>query len=99
MPIATTMSPGATSQLLVTSLLLLVMLLLLLLLLQLLCSSSLITHTMSLVDAADCKILFKVAQRVQVLIRDILGLYKDNGKEHGNYYNGLYRVYIGVILG
>ena len=23
----------------------------------------------------------------------MLGLYWDNGKEHGNYYNGLYRVY------
>ena len=32
----------------------------------------------------------------------ILGLYWDNGKENGNYYNGLYRdyrVYTGVILG
>ena len=54
---------------------------------------------MSLVDVADCKILFKVAQRVQVLIRDILGLDKDNGKENGNYYNGLCRAYIGAILG
>ena len=26
-------------------------------------------------------------------------LHWDNGKENGNYYNGLYRVYIGVILG
>ena len=29
----------------------------------------------------------------------ILGLYRDHGKENGNYYNGLYRdyrVYIGV---
>ena len=25
------------------------------------------------------------------------GVYKENGREHGNYYNGLYRVYIGVI--
>ena len=24
---------------------------------------------------------------------------RDNGKEHGNYYNGLYRDYIGYILG
>ena len=29
-------------------------------------------------------------------IRVILGLYGDNGKENGNYYNGLYRVYIGA---
>ena len=32
----------------------------------------------------------------------ILGYYWDNGKENGNYYNGLYRdyrVYVGVILG
>ena len=29
----------------------------------------------------------------------ILGLYWDNGKENGNYNNGLYRVYVGVILG
>ena len=28
----------------------------------------------------------------------MLGLYRDNGKENGNYYNGLYRVYR-VILG
>ena len=31
-----------------------------------------------------------------------MGLYGDNGKENGKYYNGLYRddrVYIGVILG
>ena len=27
------------------------------------------------------------------------GLYWDNGKENGNYYNGLYRVYIGYIIG
>ena len=30
------------------------------------------------------------------------GLYRDNGKEHGNYQNGLYRdyrVYIGITLG
>ena len=26
----------------------------------------------------------------------ILGLYRDNGKENGNYYNGLYRGYMGV---
>ena len=25
------------------------------------------------------------------IIGYILGLYRDNGKEHGNYYNGLYR--------
>ena len=31
----------------------------------------------------------------------ILGLYKDNGKENGNYYSilGLYWGYIGIILG
>ena len=29
----------------------------------------------------------------------MLGLYRDNGREHGYYYNGLYRVYIGVIEG
>ena len=28
-----------------------------------------------------------------------MGLYWDNGKENGNYYNGLYRVYIGLIWG
>ena len=28
-----------------------------------------------------------------------MGLYWDNGKENGNYYNGFYRVYIGDILG
>ena len=36
------------------------------------------------------------------IIGYILGLYWDNGKENGNYYNGLYRDYrgyIGVILG
>ena len=27
-------------------------------------------------------------------IRVILGLYGDNGKENGNYYNGSYRVYV-----
>ena len=35
-------------------------------------------------------------------IRAVLRLYRDNGKEHGNYYNSLYRGYrecIGVILG
>ena len=26
-------------------------------------------------------------------MRVILGLYRDNGKEKGNYYNGLYKVY------
>ena len=34
--------------------------------------------------------------------RVILGLYRDNGKEHGNYYNRLFwnhKVYIGDILG
>ena len=25
--------------------------------------------------------------------------YRDNGKEHGNYYNGLYRGYIGFNIG
>ena len=29
----------------------------------------------------------------------VLGLRRDNGKENGNYYNGLYRDYIGYILG
>ena len=29
----------------------------------------------------------------------MLGLYWENGKENGNYYNGLYRDYIRVILG
>ena len=36
------------------------------------------------------------------IIGYILGLYWDNGKENGNYYNGLYRDYrgyIGVIFG
>ena len=28
--------------------------------------------------------------------RVILGLYWENGKENGNYYNGLYRGYIGL---
>ena len=28
----------------------------------------------------------------------ILGLYRDNGKEHGNYYVG-FRVYIGALKG
>ena len=35
-------------------------------------------------------------------IKVLLGLAWDNGKENGNYYNGLYRdyrVYVGVILG
>ena len=27
---------------------------------------------------------------------DILGLYWDNGKENGNYYNGIYRGHIGI---
>ena len=27
------------------------------------------------------------------------GLYRDNGKENGNYYNGLYRGYIGFNIG
>ena len=27
------------------------------------------------------------------------GLYGDNGKTNGNYYNGLYRVYIGRVRG
>ena len=31
-------------------------------------------------------------------MRGILGLYRDNGKENGNYYNGLYRFYR-LILG
>ena len=38
--------------------------------------------------------------KLQGLCRDyigiigyILGLYKDNGREHGNYYNGLYKDY------
>ena len=26
-----------------------------------------------------------------------IGLYRDNGKEHGNYNNGLYRGYIGIM--
>ena len=29
----------------------------------------------------------------------ILGLYWDNGKENGNYYNGLYWGYIGFYIG
>ena len=32
----------------------------------------------------------------------IMGIYRDNGKENGNYYNGLYRdyrVYVGAIWG
>ena len=33
------------------------------------------------------------------IIGYILGLYRDNGKENGNYYNGLYRVYIGCNMG
>ena len=35
-------------------------------------------------------------------VKVLLGLAWDNGKENGNYYNGLYRdyrVYVGVILG
>ena len=32
-------------------------------------------------------------------IRIILGLYWDNGKENGNYYNGLYWDYIGFYIG
>ena len=34
------------------------------------------------------------------IIGYILGFYRDNGKEKGNYYNGLYRdyrVYIGIL--
>ena len=34
------------------------------------------------------------------IIGYMLVIYRDNGKEHGNYYNGLYRycrVYVGVI--
>ena len=34
------------------------------------------------------------------IIGYILGFYRDNGKENGNYYNGLYRdyrVYIGIL--
>ena len=34
---------------------------------------------------------------VPVLAVIILGLYRDNGKENGNYYNGLYRGYIGIM--
>ena len=31
---------------------------------------------------------------------EVWGLgFRDNGKENGNYDNGLYRVYIGLILG
>ena len=29
----------------------------------------------------------------------ILGLYRVNGKENGNYYNGLYRVYMTCSFG
>ena len=29
-------------------------------------------------------------------IRVILGLYGDNGKENGNHYNGVYRVYVRI---
>ena len=32
-------------------------------------------------------------------IGHIMGLYWDNGKENGNYYNGFYRAYNGAILG
>ena len=34
-----------------------------------------------------------------MFIRGLLGLYRDNGKENGNYYNALHRDYIGYILG
>ena len=27
------------------------------------------------------------------------GLYRDNGKDNGNYYNGLYKGYIGFNIG
>ena len=26
-----------------------------------------------------------------------MGLYRDNGKQNGNYYDGLYRRYIGIM--
>ena len=32
------------------------------------------------------------------VIWDYIGIFRDSGKEHGNYYNGLYRGYIGYIL-
>ena len=37
--------------------------------------------------------------KLKVYLRVVLGLYRDNGKENGNYYNGLYRDCIGYILG
>ena len=41
--------------------------------------------------------------KIMVTIRVTLGLYwgsmGDNGKENGNYYNGLYRGYIGFDIG
>ena len=41
----------------------------------------------------------KMENTIQGLgFRDILGLYWNNGKENGNYDNGLYRVYIGIII-
>ena len=36
---------------------------------------------------------------IGILLGYILGLYRDNGKENGNYYNGLYRDYIRVYIG
>ena len=31
------------------------------------------------------------------MVDEGLGLYWDNGKENGSYYNGLYRGYIGIM--
>ena len=41
----------------------------------------------------------KMESTIMGCIRYILGLYWDNGKENGKYYNGIYKVYFGVILG
>ena len=41
----------------------------------------------------------KMESTIMGYIRYILGLYWDNGKENGKYYNGMYKVYFGVILG
>ena len=34
---------------------------------------------------------------IGIAIRNIWGFFRDNGKENGSYYNGLYRDYIRII--